>query len=220
MREAVVAASDSPDKAHAWLGKVSENDASETELRATRRGLALLMPRSFQVSPMSLREISLVKPTHIYDVVVQVPVECTPKAPTKVDALGKEGEEERKPKEKKSEARANEQQHEAQSLAEAKGLRRTLAPKHCEGHRDCQKQPSLSKAEKPQSQGPNFPPQHCSQARQASGCSCLCCQRILTASAMWFTELDERAQPKRASRGQLGLRAGRVAAVCGQCHIR
>ena len=29
----VVAASDSPDKAHAWLGKVWEKDASETELR-------------------------------------------------------------------------------------------------------------------------------------------------------------------------------------------
>ena len=33
VREAVVAASDSPDKAHAWLGKVWEKDASETELR-------------------------------------------------------------------------------------------------------------------------------------------------------------------------------------------
>lgn len=40
---------------------------------------------------------------NIYDVVVQVPVEivlCTPKAPTKVDALGEEGKEERKPKER------------------------------------------------------------------------------------------------------------------------
>ena len=40
VREAVVAASDSPDKAHAWLGKVWEKDASETELRDPG-GLAL-----------------------------------------------------------------------------------------------------------------------------------------------------------------------------------
>ena len=144
-----------------------------TSLEALTQAPEESIVKIFGYAAVSLREralMSLPLYIYIYDVVVQVPVEvvlCTPKAPTKVDALGKEGEEERKPKEKNSEARANEQQHEAQSLAEAKGLRRTLAPKHCEGHRDCQKQPSLSKAEKPQSQGPNFPPQHCSQARQA-----------------------------------------------------
>ena len=45
---------------------------------------------------------------YIYDVVVQVPVQvvlCTPKAPTKVDALGKEGKEKRGSRRKGNEAR-------------------------------------------------------------------------------------------------------------------
>ena len=45
VREAVVAASDSPDKAHLWINKVWEKDMTEAELRDPK-GLALLMPRS------------------------------------------------------------------------------------------------------------------------------------------------------------------------------